>query len=444
MFNYITVEFPDSQVPPQRVSEIVFEQEYFTHEVAYIKFRDWDIDYQNVKSGSPVKFTIKTTGASRVFYGYVQSVVPKLSPGKRFLEMAVIGASYKLKQARQAVYTDVTADRVVAEIAKANSFAYDADAHPRVYEQVAQAGHTDLEILTRVAYQAGYGLRLENTTIHFKPYDYDYINFRQSAPVLTLRDANNPKGTDIYSFNATISESNMYENGYMKSAIRVGGVDARSRTGIQIKRDNILTYTRTETQNEFFDRFATNVVAPATDIAFYEARAIEHVNGYPYRALVSIQGNPTLRPGSPVFLDGVGTGYSGYWTVISTKHIIVEESRNQFKYVTHMVVGADSLSTQSAPYTDVSEVPRLQDVRILTPGVRSVPEADTNQLSVTNAQVSKSEQTQFVNTKNGKTKVTKQGSKKKPVWKNSKNNLKATSTRYARRSQIAVERLRGI
>ena len=444
MFNYIVVEFPDSQVPPQRVSEIIFEQEFFAHEVAHLKFRDWDVDYKNIRSGSPVKFTLKTTGASRVFYGYIQSVVPKFSPGKRFMEMSVIGASYKLKQARQAVYTNVTATDVVAEIAKLNNFAYDADAHPRVYEQVAQAGHTDLEILTRVAHQAGYGLRMENTTIYFKPYDHDYINFRQHAPILTLRDANNPKGTDIYSFNATIGETNMYETSYMKAATRVGGVDARSGAGVQIKRENILTYTRSDNQVEFFDRFATSVVAPGPEIAFYEARAIEEINGYPYRALVSAQGNPTLRPGSPVFLDGIGSGYSGYWTVISTKHIVVEESRNQFKYVTHMIVGSDSLNNQTAAYSDVSEVPKLQDVRILNPGVRSVPEADTNTLVSTNTQVGPTEQSQFVNTKNGKTKVTKQGVKKKPLWKNTKQNLKATSTRFNRRSQVAAERLRGI
>ena len=278
MFNYITVEFPDSQVPPQRVSEIIFEQEYFTHEAAHIKFRDWDVDYSSVKTGSPVKFTLRTTGASRVFYGYVQSVVPKLSPGKRFLEMSVIGASYKLKQARQAVYTDVTAKNIVEEIARLNSFAHSVEDHPRVYEQVAQAGHTDLELLTRVATQAGYGLRLENTTIYFRPYNYDYINFRQSAPILTLRDANHPKGTDIYSFNATISETNSYSESYMKAATQVGGVDARSKAGIQIKRDNLVTYTRTNSQTEFFDRFATSVVAPSTDIAFYEAQAIRQIN----------------------------------------------------------------------------------------------------------------------------------------------------------------------
>lgn len=42
---------------------------------------------------------------------------------------------------------------------------------------------------------------------------------------------------------------------------------------------------------------------------------------YQHRATVTVVGYPDLRPYDPIYLDGLPNGLSGYWTVLSVKHV---------------------------------------------------------------------------------------------------------------------------
>lgn len=61
---------------------------------------------------------------------------------------------------------------------------------------------------------------------------------------------------------------------------------------------------------------------------------------FPYRAEVEVLGNTELKPMMPVYLEGLGRDYSGYWIVLETTHIITNAV-----YTTKMTVGVDSLGT---------------------------------------------------------------------------------------------------
>lgn len=350
MFNYITVEFPETDTPLQRVVKFNLIQENYSHEMATITFRDWDPKYTNIIPGNPVRAMIRSTGGVRIFEGIIHNINPDVSPGKRFVEMSAIGASFQLKQGRQRIFTNVTADEVVKQIATENKFSVYATPHPRKYHQITQAGHTDLELITRLAEQCGYAFRVENTTIYFRPFLFDYVNYKDAAPTFTMRSANDPAGSTLYSFKATIGDTLNYGNAY-KAAMYVSGVDSTSATAFSTVSSNFKKETRDIVQNELFDGFATKVVAPTEDIAKYEAKAASELNRFPYRATVLVEGNPSLRPDKPVFLEGIGAQYSGYWIVLSASHVIAEESTNVFKYVTILTVGTDSLGT-AAPYVD--------------------------------------------------------------------------------------------
>ena len=350
MFNYITVEFPETDVPLQRVVKFNLTQENYSHESVSIMFRDWDPKYTNIIPGNPIRALIRSTGGVRVFEGVIHTINPKVSPGKRFVEMNAIGASFQLKQGRQRIFTDKTADEVIKQIATENKFSVYATPHPRKYPQITQAGHTDLELMSRLAQQCGYAFRVENTTIYFRPFLFDYVNYRDAAPKFTMRNANDPSGSTLYSFNATIGDTLNYGNGY-KAAMYVSGVDSTSATSFSSVSSYYKKETRAIVQNELFDGHATRVVAPTEDVAKHEAKAASELNRFPYRATVLVEGNPTLRPDKPVFLEGIGAQYSGYWIVLSATHMISEESTNVFKYVTILTVGTDSLGS-AAPYID--------------------------------------------------------------------------------------------
>jgi hypothetical protein len=70
------------------------------------------------------------------------------------------------------------------------------------------------------------------------------------------------------------------------------------------------------------------------------ANDYNNANKYQHRATVSIVGHAPLRPYDPIYLDGLPNGMSGYWTVLSVKHIFGGRPAD---YMQELVVGTDKI-----------------------------------------------------------------------------------------------------
>lgn len=344
MFNYIKVEFPDMKTPPQYVYSAKIYQNRYSHEMAVINFRDWGLEYDAVTPGTPVVLTIYGRRSRKEMYGYIHHINTEKTPGKDFTEVVVIGPSYWMRSPSQFIYRNTTADQVIKKIASKHNFVTYAVPHPRVYPQISQAGHTDWEFMVRLAKQCGYTLRAQNTELYFQPILEDFTNFRASAPKFIMRSMSSPDGSTIYSFRPIIGESIEFDDA-TKAAIAISGVDRFSKTALAITKQKRNKKTRRKQQTEFFDEFDSSVVANDVETANHEATSAEDRNAFPYRAVVEVLGDPDLRPDMPVFLEGVGDTYSGYWTILQTEHVIIEEERNRQRYTTILTVGVDSLGT---------------------------------------------------------------------------------------------------
>jgi phage protein D len=381
MFDYISVSFPQTDLQPVTVYSAYIYQERYKHEIAVLTFKDWGVLYESIEPGSPVQITTKSTGLSREFFGYIHHVTPNRTPGKDYVEVTVIGASYSMKKPSQTIYRDVTADVVVKKIAKSHGFVCYAVPHPRVYEQIAQAGHTDWEFMIRLAKQSGYSLRAENTELYFQPLLEDYSKYRGEAPILTMGDVGSIDGTSMYSFTPLIGESIPYGN-EQKAAVAITGVDRFNKTAVKTTNQKRLKKTKLKFQPEFFDRFETSVVATDSQIANYEATAADNINStFPYRARVEVIGDVKLRPDLPVYLTGLGATYSGYWTILNTEHCIVETQRNVYTYTTFLEIGTDSLGS-GTDWIDNKNIsaPRANPARTIIPNVRQTKVKPTTQL----------------------------------------------------------------
>jgi hypothetical protein len=371
MLNYVAIDFPLGTNPPKRITSVTVTQERYAHEMINVQFRDWDIQYSNIKPGNPVICELRGTDSSRKFHGYVHDIRPHITPGGRFTDMTIIGASYQLKQANQRVFQNVTASDVIRKIAAEHSFSTEIDDHPRVYEQITQPGSTDLQLMTRLAKQCGYTLRIENTAIHFKNFVTDFNKYKKSANLFVMRNANDPQGSTLYSFDLLMSESYKYLDSY-KSAIQVGGVDPQAITKAIATNQLRPTTIKVKKEIELFDSYATDVVAPGSSIAYYEAKAADERNRFPYRARIKVLGAPTVNPDKPIYLEGLGPDYSGYWIVLSAIHHVVETSPNVFQYTTTLDVGADSLGTVRAFTKHDVTKPSAARIRQITVGKRNV------------------------------------------------------------------------
>ena len=81
-----------------------------------------------------------------------------------------------------------------------------------------------------------------------------------------------------------------------------------------------------------------------------------NANKFQHRATVNIVGHAPLRPYDPIYLDGLPNGMSGYWTVLSVKHIFGGRPAD---YMQELVVGTDTLgdvnpnAANTSSYRDV-------------------------------------------------------------------------------------------
>jgi hypothetical protein len=357
MYNFLHISFPDSGVETIQSYRTELTLNRYQHEHLTMYIQNWGLEYSQVKAGSPVQATIKSPLGTKEFVGYVHRVKPDITPNKQFTEITAIGATYTMKQAAQKVWTKVTADQVIKELAKKHNMSYHCTPHPRIYDHLVQSGETDWEFMCKLAYRSGYTLRAEGTAIYCDPMTKDFEDHKSNAPYFVMRPANHPDGFNIYSFRPEIGESEEHD-GSMKAATAVGGINIDHGDVLVKTNKKRPATTKSRSQSEFYDRFKHTSVVPNDSVANAEALAADERARYPYRGHVEVMGDARLRPDLPIFLDGVGGDYSGYWTILEATHVFTETM-----YTVQMTVGTDSLGQS----TSVTQIPNKVPQRVISP-----------------------------------------------------------------------------
>lgn len=372
MYKHITVTFPTSDSPPYQTYEATLTHNRYEHEILKVSFWDWGTDYDSIASGSPIKATLSASGKVRDFVGYVSHVTPTVRAGRHVTEVVAVGASYLMKNEGQAVYKDLTADAIVKKIAAKYNFACKAIPHGRVYPQVAQSGHTDWELIVRLAKQCGYTVRVQNTELYFEPLLEDFTSYKAQALtfIRTMADDFINK-TTIFDFTPVVGDAVPFED-TMKASISIAGVDNPNLLYMKKVKQTEPRATKSMSKPPVFDSIYTGTVATDDAMATFESEAASLLaKTFPYRATVEVKGDVEARPNYPVYLKGLGTKYDGYWTILGVEHIIEDGlDRNQV-YTCILRVGTDSLGAVN-PLFDNSGVagPTPSNIRTIVPGVR--------------------------------------------------------------------------
>jgi len=433
MYNFIDIKLPQSQTSTVLSYRTVLTMGRYKHQHLSLYVKNWGMTYSDIKTGSPIQVTISSPYGSQEFAGYIHSITPDLQTNKNFVEITALGATYVMKQASQNVWTNVTADQVAAQICKKHNLAYYCAPHGRVFDNLCQMGETDWEFLCKLAIQTGYTLRSEGTSVYFDTMTADFTKYQENAPYFILREANDPQGLSLFNFNPEVSDANEYDE-QMKSAVAVGGVSLTSGNKIVNTNQNRPTATKTQSQTEFFDSFHTSAVIPNSQVAGYEAVAADERNRYPYRGTAEVLGDARIRPDMPVFLDGLGKDYSGYWTVLECTHIFKEKM-----YTTEMVVGTDSLGQVASG----AKAPNPTPQRIISPTspATSTPAA-SKLISNTPIVNNSAKNTGFSLAQNRKQPdATRSPNTSAPKWGNSSGNLRNQPSKTAA-SAATINKLR--
>lgn len=435
MFRTFTVDFPTLMVPPTQGYSLESRHGLYEHETITIKFMDSGVTYDSISDGTPATIAINGVNGTRQFNGYVHHITPDISPSKNYVDITFIGASKVFKQQSQRVWTNATADQVIADLATSHGFSYIAVPHARVFDQISQSSMSDWEMMVKLAKQCGYILKANNTNIIFQPLTQDYTESRHQAAYYLLRGLDS-RHTGIYSFSPMIGEYVPYQDS-KKASTTIAGVNRESAVAHSHTNQGQISQTRKNYIAPIYDHYSTDVVAPSYSIAQYEAAAADERARFAYRGDAVVVGSPTLFPGDPVFLDGLGHPYTGYWTVLSVRHHALGNS----EYSTAIEVGTDSLGT-SIQWTDSKSIanPSSSIQRVITPGVRQKNVVPVTSLNKNGNSVKESSKTPYSQRKT----TTKVNVPSRPayVWRGAGGNLKTPITIEPKTSPGALDKMR--
>lgn len=380
----IRVSFPTLRLSRNpMVLSVKIKQERYNHDTGVITFKDWNLSESIIQPGSPILITLNSAryGVSKSIPGYVHHVKKTMNLEQRLTQVFFIGSSYVMKQKTEKVWKRVTLSQVARQIAKKYKFAADITSHPRVFAQLAQHGESDWEFLVKCAKKCGYLFRVDRTTLIFKPIDEYYRKYAQHSHVYTLpnlaTDASTIIGATMHSFTPIFGETIPYPDA-TKSAKSYSGVNPITKKSHKYSNQKTPKSKRQKVKPAIFDSFDTSVVAPGLDVAKSHAEAFSEMNKFPYRAMAEVIGNPDIMPGVPVYLNGIGNDFSGYWVPLAVEHLIHGVMNIDYKYVVSMEVGIDSLGPSNNSFLKNLSVPlpSYSNQVYIEPNIRQVKNLD--------------------------------------------------------------------
>lgn len=327
----------------------LLEQSELSHDLLTIKLKGVLVGSNKLAAGDPVKFEWYNDGVKSTWIGHVYLIDNNTYTTSNVNVVTCIGNSYHLKQPHQEVYSNCTADMVARKIARRHGYKAEVVKHNLVFKQVSQSGQSDWQLLSRLAQQCGYALRVENSKLIFKPKEDLRKASRKHAQVFKYLPSYNGAYASymtVYDFLPTMAEHVPELDGsgverVLSYATQKGAEStqhAREYNKYNFSSGKAPRHARADNK-AIFKKIVTTEVAPTSQYAKTVLKSMTNDKVYRYKATARLLGSPRVRPYQSIYLDGIPDGMHGYWTVISVKHIFGETR----PYYLEVVLGTDTL-----------------------------------------------------------------------------------------------------
>lgn len=175
------VEFPKAPGFNLLLVRAELHQSLGNHDILILNFAK-KITGTNISIASydPVIFTWTSGTEKSVFTGHVHNITPVTTTDNQ-TTITCISSSYVFKNTDQKIYKNVTADQVIKKIADKYGYKAITQRHPKVWKTVVQAGQSDWQIMRRLAFETGFNLKVDNTSIYFMSKDKMVNSSKTSA-----------------------------------------------------------------------------------------------------------------------------------------------------------------------------------------------------------------------------------------------------------------------
>ena len=325
----ISVEFPTipSLTKTPRRADLYQKQNH--HDVLVLEYPVPSYLWAStVKTGVPVVFKWTQLGVYNEWIGYVSYISTSDHPGReKLMEVHCVSASYPLKQKINKVFRNKTIPQAVAELVRPYGFNFVGDSHARKFDQLVLSGQSIWGWIQEQAKTIGFAAVVEGTTFYFRRLDNLLDTKSSSAPVLTYFGADLTMGSQA--IDRTLDSLQVLRGEHIEGqAVSrtnkvTGGVDPITGKVFKSKKTPKTSgkALRTVVNDVLFDEYQTGQVVNSHTAAVSMATGAATAARMTMPAKIKGQGDPRIRPFSPVFISGTGKHTDGYWMVEEVHHI---------------------------------------------------------------------------------------------------------------------------
>jgi hypothetical protein len=351
----------DSPVDARHINRVTIDYAENTHDIATVDFVGTPsviiADYLD----KPVAISMVVGGGiKQSFFGYIKNIdaISLTSVGlidaSPFQTMRAVcfGASYFLKETNNRIWTNVTLNNIIQQLANPYRFSYSVPEDSFKFSRVVQNQNTNWEFLVKVCNQLGYRVSCHGAHIHV----WDPLKALAHQPSYTVirgligKNKNyNPSPGDILKFEPvigthTISGTNTTNSvSYITPEGTIGTVSDSDLYALgTYLNDNPTQTNQTLSINAQSHEMAQRIVKT------------EKLNqSFSYHARAEIMSDPSIIPGGIVKVEGYGNNFDGYWYVNKVVHELVSES----------MISNLSLS-KNTPDEDFDKFPKVRKYRL--------------------------------------------------------------------------------
>jgi phage protein D len=296
------------------------------------------IDSQPLQLGKKIEVKMAEQSArstTSVFKGQITSVEPEFTPTGTNISIRAYDNSHKLNRERKTrTFQQMSAADMVKKVAGESGLSPKCDATTTVYEFFQQSNETDWDFCWRLAYMEDFEVVVEDQTLNFRKankgqgaattltFGDKLTTFRPRMSGIQQVDKVEVRGWDPKA-KKVVNGSAAGAQTTSQAGVPRSQVASASGGGIQSVKDRSVT-----TQAEA-NALAKSTLQRMAD-AFFEADG-------------TAMGNPALKAGSKVKVDGVGSKFGGEFTISSSTH----HYRGASGYQTHFQIAGRSARTMT-------------------------------------------------------------------------------------------------
>jgi phage protein D len=306
------------------------------------------IDTQPLQVGKKLEIKMGSQEAratASLFKGQIASVEPDFTPTGCTISIRAYDNSHKLNRERKTrTFQQMSASDMVQKIVREAGLQADCESTSVVHEFFQQSNETDWDFAWRLAMMEDYEVVVTDTTLNFRKAnqgDGASTSLRFGETLTTWR----PRMSGIQQVD-TVEVRGWDPKA--KKAINGSASSPRTTSSPGVRRSTVASDLGGGTQS-VKDRAVTSV-AEANAIA---KSTLQRLADAYFEAEGVATGNPALKAGSKVKIEGVGSKFGGEFTISSSTH----HYRGATGYQTHFQIGGRSSRT----LTELIRTPAKRD-----------------------------------------------------------------------------------